>query len=239
MIIAVSGVITFLIFTRLFVELTNLTTFQFFGKIIPRVQTDTKVIALTFDDGPTEYTDDVLEILRENDVKATFFVIGSEMEKNPNMATEIINVGHQIANHSYTHQRNVFKSYDFYKNEVNATNKLIRAAGYKDEIMFRPPYGKKFIGLPYYLNSINMKTIIWDVEPEKYGNTKDFYLRYTLDNTRPGSIIIIHPFCGEQCKAAREALPEIISTLKADGYRFVTVKELLEYRFASTTSPFF
>ncbi len=225
-----AGVVFGLIsFAWLFLQFINLTTFQLFGEIIPRVQTDTKVIALTFDDGPTEYTDEVVEILEEQDVKATFFMIGSEIEKYPNGARELVNVGHQLGNHSYTHKRNVFKPYSFYVDEVEKTNTAIRSVGYNGEIMFRPPYGKKFIGLPHFLNSIGMKTIMWDVEPDTYGNTKEFIFNHTVDNTRPGSIIIFHPFCGEQCAGTREALPGIIRRLKADGYRFVTVKELLEY----------
>ncbi len=121
-------------------------TFQFFGEIVPRVETNEKVVALTFDDGPTEYTQDVLKTLEEKDVRATFFVMGSELEKEPEIGKEIALARHELANHSYSHQRMWFKSQSFIADEIEKTNTLIREAGYKGDIHFRPPSGKRFLG---------------------------------------------------------------------------------------------
>lgn len=101
--------------------------------------------------------------------------------------------------------------------------------------LFRPPYGKKFIGLPHYLASQNMKTIMWDVEPDTNADWKDpenveYLIKNTSENTKPGSIIIIHPFCDKECADARKALPVIIDKLRKEGYTFVTVAELLKYQ---------
>lgn len=229
-------VITFSLFAAawLLLQFVNLTTYQTFGEIIPRVNTQEKVVALTFDDGPTEYTDEVLSVLNEKEIQATFFMIGKDIEKNASIAAAVVESGHQIGNHSYSHKRNVFRPYAFYVSEVEKTNELIRTAGYTGEIMFRPPYGKKLFGLPYYLSTKNIKTITWDVEPDTYGNWDDpentaFLVNHTLENVQPGSIIILHPFCNE-CSDEREALPQIIDGLKEQGYTFVTVEELLKYR---------
>lgn len=203
-------------------------TFQFFGEIVPRVETDEKVIALTFDDGPTEYTRDVLDTLQKEDIKATFFVIGSELEKKPQIGKAIALAGHELGNHSFSHQRMWFKSQSFIADEIEKTNSLIRETGYKGDIHFRPPYGKKIFGLPWYLSQHTIKTIMVDVEPDTYGSDAGFLVEYTLENTKPGSIILLHPFC-ETCSGQREAISKIIDGLHEKGYQFVTVSELLTY----------
>lgn len=204
-------------------------TFQFFGQIIARVDTNEKVVALTFDDAPTEYTEPVLKTLQEKHVKATFFVIGSNLEKYPEIGKHLIQQGHEIGNHSYSHQRMLLKSQSFIDQEIQKTNTLIRKTGYTGEIFFRPPNSKKLFGLPWYLQAHNIKTITADVEPDTYGSTTEFFTSYTSENTKPGSIILLHPFC-EACSAQREAISKIIDNLEAKGYRFVTVSELLNYK---------
>lgn len=211
-----------------FFQMSKSRTFQFFGGLTYRVNTNTKVVALTFDDAPSEYTDTILTILKEKNVKATFYMIGQNIEKYPAQAKEVVSQGHELGNHSYSHVRLVLKSPSFVSREVNKTNELIRSVGYTGEITFRPPNGKKLFILPWYLSTHNIKTIMWDVEPDTYVSGKpDKIVQYTLQNTKPGSIILIHPFCGTECDADRKALPVIIDRLQADGYRFVTVNQLL------------
>lgn len=203
--------------------------FQFFGGLTSRAETDQKVVALTFDDAPTAKTGEVLEILKQKNVKATFFAIGKAMEENPDQAKKIVEDGHQLANHSYSHQRFLLKSLSFTKNEINKTNELIRSAGYNGEIVFRPPNGKKLFILPWYLGQNKIKTVMWNVEPDTYvaGDTQKI-VEYTLENTTPGSIILMHPFCENNCEVDREALPLIIDGLRDRGYTLVTVNELLD-----------
>lgn len=208
-------------------------SFQFFGDIVDRVDTNQRIVALTFDDAPTEFTADVLRILDEKDVPATFYMIGSSIEKLPDVATDIVTAGHELGNHSYTHQRMIFNHEmpGFIRDEIDRTNALIRGVGYDGAITFRPPYGKKLFVLPWYLSDQDMTTVTWDIEPDTFhdGDARAIE-RYTIENTKPGSIILMHPFCPESCAADRDALPRIIDTLRADGYRFVTVAELLKAR---------
>lgn len=233
--LSICAFILFVIITAyLLFELSKLRTYQLFGTLIPRVETQEQIIALTFDDGPTEHTLDVLEMLKEASVSATFYVIGSEIEKKPEIAKQIVSEGHELGNHSYSHPRFYLKSQKEINQEIQTTNRLIREAGYSGEITFRPPYGKKLIGLPWYLQQHKIKTITWDVEPDTYSMELDgeaeqtsFLINYTLEHTKNGSIIILHPFCDLACKPARNALPEIIFRLKEQGYTFVTISELL------------
>lgn len=216
-------------------QISKSRTFQFFGGITDRVHTNEKVVALTFDDAPTKYSNEVLNILEEKGVKATFYVVGQNIEKYPNEAKSIVSNGHEIGNHSYSHQRFLLKSLSFVESEIQKTNKLIRNLEYKGEITFRPPNGKKLLSLPRYLHQHNIKTIMWDVEPDTFlpnnlnkAEKAQFLINYTVDNTNPGSIILLHPLC-EACVADRQALGEIIDILQSKGYKLITVSELLSY----------
>jgi chitin deacetylase len=211
-------------------RLSKSRTFQFFGGLTDRVRTEQKVAALTFDDGPSEYSDEVVDILAEKNAKATFYLIGQNIEEYPDQVKNIIERGNEIGNHSYSHPTFIFRPFLFVDAEIAKTNDLIRGAGYRGEITFRPPGGKKLIVLPWYLQQHKIKTIMWNVEPDTYvaGNAEAI-VSYTLENTKPGSIILLHPFCKTQCEADREALPKIIDGLRSQGYTFVTIEDLLSY----------
>jgi chitin deacetylase len=205
-------------------------TFQFFGRIVPRVETSQKLVALTFDDGPTrDVTPEVLRLLRESGVRATFFVTGGELERNIDAGREIVAAGHELGNHSYSHERMVLVTPSYVRREVERTDELIRAAGHAGEIYFRPPYGKKLFALPFYLSRHDRKTITWDVEPDSdlpADATAADITRHVLDRTRPGSIILLHVMYPSRAETLR-AVPSVVEGLRREGYRLVTVSELL------------
>jgi peptidoglycan/xylan/chitin deacetylase (PgdA/CDA1 family) len=205
-------------------------TTQLFGGIIARVETERPVVALTFDDGPSvRFTPDVLTILRERGVKATFFLTGKETEENLPQARMIVSEGHQLGNHSYTHSNMMFMGPARIREEIERTDAAIRAAGYEGEIMFRPPYGKKLLTLPWYLSRHDRKTIMWDVEPESFPDVADdaaALASHVIEQTRHGSIIIMHVMYRSR-EVSRQALPLIIDGLRQRGFEFVTVAQLL------------
>ena len=202
-------------------------------KIINKKKTKKKIVALKLDDGPTrEYTDIVLKILEEKNVKVTFFLTGKELEKELDLGKQIVQAGHQVGNHSYSHERMIFKSLEFIKSEVEITNKQIKDIGYNEEILFRCPYGKKFVLLPYYLEQVGMKNIMWDIEPESIPNiadNSDEIAKYVIDNAEYGSIILLHIMYKSR-EESRKALPKIIDGLRNKGYEFVTVSEFSNSR---------
>lgn len=205
-------------------------TTQLFGGIIARVETERPVVALTFDDGPSvRFTPDVLTILRERGVKATFFLTGKETEENLPQARMIVSEGHQLGNHSYAHSNMMFMGPARIREEIERTDAAIRAAGYEGEIMFRPPYGKKLLTLPWYLSRHDRKTIMWDVEPESFPDVADdaaALASHVIEQTRNGSIIIMHVMYRSR-EVSRQALPLIIDGLRQRGFEFVTVAQLL------------
>ena len=204
-------------------------TYQFFGEIVARVPTTQKVVALTFDDGPTVGpTDEILAILEAENVKGTFFVIGGELEQNLAEGKKLVAAGHELGNHSYSHDRMLFSSPSFVNQEIESTDRLIRSAGYQGEIFFRPPYTKKLFTLPYYLSKTGRKTITCDVEPESYpeiAGSADKITEHVLSRVQPGSIILLHVMYSRT--GALKSVKKIIEDLRARGYTFKTVSELL------------
>ncbi len=227
--LSISGLVILIIFLALLgsYKLMNSRSFQLFGGLTQQVETDQKVVALTFDDGPTENVNEILPLLDKYDVKATFFLIGQDIEKNQEEAKKIAEAGHQVGNHTYSHNRMIFKSPSFIKAEIEKTDELIREAGYEGEIDFRPPNSKKLVGLPYYLYKEKKDTITMNIEPDTFYTESEDRIQYVEERIIPGSIILIHPMYEDSDKVLAE-IEGIIQSLKDEGYRFVTVNELQE-----------
>lgn len=214
-------------------QLSKARGYQLFGTIVPRVETSEPLVALTLDDGPTlRYTRDVLNLLDEKNVKATFFLTGKEMEETPALAADIVRRGHQVANHSFSHSNMSLMGLAKVRDEIETTDRAIRAAGYQGEIYFRPPYGKKLFTLPWYLSQTGRTSITWDVEPESYpdiAEDPDAIAEYVLQNAKSGSIILLHVMYRSR-EASRQALPKIIDGVRSRGFQFVTVSELMKHQ---------
>ncbi len=213
-------------------RISNSRSFQFFGGIINRVDTEEKVVALTFDDGPAEKTEEILELLEKLDVKVTFFVTGRELEENKEAGEKIVQAGHELRNHTYSHNRMVFKLIFYIKKEIKLTDKLIKEVGYQGDIHFRPPNAKKLFALPYVLKQENRKTIMWDLEPDSYpeiASSSAKIVDHVVENISPGSIILLHVMYESRVDSL-SSLEGIVDELRAKGYTFKKVSELLEYK---------
>jgi peptidoglycan/xylan/chitin deacetylase (PgdA/CDA1 family) len=127
-----------------------------------------------------------------------------------------VEAGHEVGNHTATHRRMVLVGGGTVAEEI----------GYDDEITFRPPYGKKLVALPRYLADHDRTTVMWDVEPDSGASDADAIVRTALEETRPGSIILLHVMYPAR-ESSLAAVPGIVEGLRAEGYRFVTVSELL------------
>jgi peptidoglycan/xylan/chitin deacetylase (PgdA/CDA1 family) len=204
--------------------------FQVLGVSVDRVDTGRKLVALTLDDGPTpEFTSEVLSILRQHGARATFFVTGSELARNPDLGRAIVREGHALGNHSYSHTRMLGSSLAFIADELEETDRLIRAAGHAGPIYFRPPYGKKLLALPYYLRQTGRTSILWDIEPESdpAAASPEQIAAHVLARVQPGSIILLHVMYPGR-EISRRALADILVGLQARGYELVPVSDLLQ-----------
>jgi len=205
-------------------------SFQLFGQLVNRIDTNKKVIALTFDDGPKPvYTEKILEILDAEKIKATFFLLGHDIDEFPEQTKKIISSGHEIGNHTYSHRRMFLVTASRVVWEIEKTAALIKGAGYEKKTVFRPPFGSKFIALPWYLKKKDITDVTWDIEPEtdkESAGDSDRIADYVVKRAKPGSIVLLHVMFDSRLPTM-QAVPKIICRLKDKGYHFMTVSELI------------
>ncbi|NHW33107.1 polysaccharide deacetylase family protein [Paenibacillus aceris] len=200
------------------------------GEIVWEVNTDEKVIALTFDDGPhPKYTDQVLELLKQYEAKATFFVVGNKIQLYPDVLERTAREGHEIANHTYSHAYIGRKTN--IKKELNTTEDLIVAKTGQRSQLFRPPGGFYNDRLVSVVKDEGYKMIMWSWQLD----TKDWntpgvnrIVNSVLKNAKNGNIVLFHDYI-EGPTQTIQALKIILPELKNRGYKLITVSELLSY----------
>ena len=198
------------------------------GEIHCRMQMEPKLVALTFDDGPTrDGVDDILPILEEHDAKATFFLSGAEIEQYPEGARRIADAGHELGNHGYSHRLMILRLPGTYREEIERTDAMLREAGEQNPIMFRPPYGRKLIGLPLEVRRQGYHMITWTVHEPAPGGTPEDYAAHILHQVRHGGIALMHPM-HDRRETVIAALPLILEGLDEMGFVTVTMSELLQ-----------
>jgi len=202
--------------------------FTLTGSIICRVETGERVVALTFDDGPTERgLSWALPILERHGARATFFLVGREAEAAPHLVRQITSAGHEAANHSYSHEVMMLRPSAFYDEEIQRTNQVLQAAGAPAPRLFRPPYGKKLAGLPRAVERRGLQMVMIDVEEPIEQSDPAAYARALLEQVRPGSIILMHLMYSAN-ETARAALPLVLQGLRERGFRVVTASQLID-----------
>jgi peptidoglycan/xylan/chitin deacetylase (PgdA/CDA1 family) len=196
------------------------------GEIICRVETSRPMVALTFDDGPTEEGVALaLPALAARGTHATFFLIGEQVVQRPQLVGQILAQGHEIGNHSMTHRRMVGRSAAFYDREIGDAHRALMAAGAPAPVLFRPPYGKKLWGLPMAVARHGYRMVMIDVE-EPTAEDPRAYAEQIVRDARPGSILLMHLMYRGN-RVARDALPLVLDGLRARGFRIVSVGELI------------
>lgn len=191
-------------------------------------------VSLTFDDVPdTQFTPQILDILKKYNVKATFFVVGNRAEAHPELVKRIVQEGHAIGNHSYSHPNLPKVSDARFHDEVLRTEKILhQLTGYSTSI-FRPPYGNINEAQIQWLAGQRMNIINWNVDSLDWeGLNAKQVLSNVMSHVGPGSIILQHGAggTGENLTGTVQALPVIIERLQAKGIRLVTIPELLGLR---------
>ncbi len=216
------------VFVRGILWLANNNYPPFTGSTYVHFQTNEKYVALTFDDGPCPpYTDSILNILNRHKVKATFFLVGNRIQNFPHYIQKIASQNHEIGNHSWSHSPLIFKTPSSIKKEIVRTDSIIKSLGYNRDILFRAPYGKKLIELPYVLSKLNKPHILFDVVPMDWEPLSlPIMYRRVIDATRPGSIILLHDGGGDRSTTVK-LTDSIIIALKKDGYSFLTASEFI------------
>lgn len=212
-------------------EISKAACFTLTGHAVCRVETRQPLVALTFDDGPTQLgVDSVLPVLKRYHARGTFFLAGGSFfppygSTDGPLVRRIVADGHEIGNHSLSHKRMVLHSSPFYDREIRQTDAILRAAGAPKPTLFRPPYGKKLFGLPLAVERNGYTMVMWD-SGDPPDRDPRAYADKVLAQVRPGSIILIHTMFPSR-ETERKALPLILEGLKKRGLRSVTVSELI------------
>ena len=183
-----------------------------------------KVIALTFDDGPGPYTAQLLDILDQHGAKATFFLIGSKVSAQANVLRRMHVRGHQLGNHSWSHPELPKLPVDQIAGEIDRTNDAIKQATGVTPSILRPPYGAVNGVVLEQLRLRGMSSILWSVDTRDWADrNSDIVCSRAVAGARPGAIILMHDIH----QTSVNAVPCILSSLKQQGYSFVTVQGLL------------
>lgn len=205
---------------------------QLYGRIVTHGPGGEPLVALTFDDGPSDpATSRILDVLAEKGVKATFFVVGENARIFPQTLRRAVAEGHAIGNHSYRHRkRDTLRDVDY--RELARTQDAIAAVAGIRPALYRSPNG---FHTPWQLRAVRragLTTVHWNVQTQDWERPDpDVIVRRVLDHVRPGAIVLMHDGDdtnhGSDRTPTVEALPKLIDALQARGYRLVTVPEML------------
>ncbi len=187
-----------------------------------------KRIALTFDDGPHyKYTAEILDILKEYNIKATFFVVGQLAERYPDIILREISEGHEVASHTWSHAHLTLLSDKSLEDEISATEEFLYELAEYRPTLLRPPEGKYGENLLRVAGKLDYEVILWTVDTRDWAHTPtDKIVETVLNNTESGSIILCHDFIGGESPTP-DALRQFIPKLIENGYEFVTVSDLI------------
>jgi peptidoglycan/xylan/chitin deacetylase (PgdA/CDA1 family) len=187
---------------------------------------DGPYIAMTFDDGPSpETTPRLLDILKQRNIKVTFFMIGQNAERNPEIVKRILADGHEIGNHSWTHPQLAKLSDDRVTEEITKTQNAIRDASGYTPTLLRPPYGSITARQKDWIeNRLGLSVILWSVDPFDWKRPGSAVIRQRiLAGASPGAIILSHDIHQQTV----DAMPATLDALAAKGFKFVTVSQLI------------
>ena len=200
------------------------------GQPIRHFNTNQKVVALTFDDGPgVPYTRQILDILDKYQVKATFYVLGISAKTHPELIKEMIQKGHDIGNHSTQHD--LMKKWPVakIKTDIQKTDHILRELGYQGQITYRGPFGVNTENIAKALNELNKPHILFDFLPQDWTPiSADEIYQNVITRLRPGLIITLHDG-GKRRQQTVIATEKLIKSLNEQGYQFKTVSELMPF----------
>lgn len=202
----------------------------------PKKDPNGKYVALTFDDGPSQsVTPRVLETLRKYDAKATFYMLGSQVDYYPSIAKMVVDEGHEVGSHTDNHLDLTTIGNETIYNELSKANQKIKAATGLDYIKtVRPPYGAYNQNIVNITSEYHSSIILWSVDSLDWQSRNAQAINEViLRDLKPGGIVLMHDIHS----TTADALPQLLETLKNDGYQFITVSELLELKGVNGIGP--
>jgi peptidoglycan/xylan/chitin deacetylase (PgdA/CDA1 family) len=208
-------------------------TGQWYGRTFTGLPRGSRQIALTYDDGPNDpHTLRLLEVLAKHGVQATFFLIGSYVQQRPDLAREIVQAGHVVGNHTFTHPLLTFKSDAEIRQELSQCRHALQDAIGEHSNLFRPPFGGRRPGVLRAARELGMKPIMWNVTGYDWtAPPAEVIERKVAKQIRGGDVILLHDGGHNQMGADRSqtviATDHLITRYKAEGYDFLTIPQMM------------
>jgi len=195
---------------------------------IASTRTEQKVVALTFDHSwGNKFTPAILDTLKQNDIKVTFFIMGPWAQKYPDVAKRMVTDGHEIASHGYRHQNYGDMTREWIKEDLEKSHALIKDVTGVDAKLIRPPNGHYSQLSLKVTEELGYRTIIWNIDSLDWKNPgRDVIVERVMKRLKPGGIILMH--ASDTPVQTAEALPILLEKIKAEGYKIVTVSQLLD-----------
>jgi peptidoglycan/xylan/chitin deacetylase (PgdA/CDA1 family) len=209
-------------------------TGQWYGRTFTGVRPGTRQIALTYDDGPNDpHTLRLLEVLAKHNARATFFLIGRYVEQRSDIARAVVQAGHCVGNHTFTHPLLIFKTNSKLREELTRCRDAIQDAVGEHSNLFRPPFGGRRPATLCLARSLGFETIMWNVSGYDWNAPPAAVIaRKSSKQIRGGDVVLLHDGGHKQMGADRSptilATHQVISRYQAEGYEFVTIPQMME-----------
>jgi peptidoglycan-N-acetylglucosamine deacetylase len=208
-------------------------TGQWFGRTFSGADRGSKLLALTFDDGPNDpHTLRLLEILAKHEVRATFFVIGRYAQLRPDIVRELVKAGHVVGNHTFSHPLLIFQSAAKIRNELETCQRALNDALGERSKLFRPPFGGRRPAVLRIAREIGLQPVMWNVTGYDWNAPSAEYIeRKVVQKVRGGDVILLHDgghlHMGADRSRTVTAADWMIGRYKAEGYEFLTIPEMM------------
>jgi peptidoglycan/xylan/chitin deacetylase (PgdA/CDA1 family) len=208
-------------------------TGQWLGRTFTGARRGSKLLALTFDDGPNDpHTLRLLEILAKHDVHATFFLIGRYVQQRPDIVRELVKAGHGVGNHTFSHPLLMFKSVAKVRNELETCHHVLTEAVGEHSNLFRPPFGGRRPAVLRIARDLGLEPVMWTVTGYDWKAPSAEYIEQkVIAKVRGGDVILLHDGGHLQMGADRSrtvtATDRLISRYKTEGYVFLTIQEMM------------
>jgi peptidoglycan-N-acetylglucosamine deacetylase len=209
-------------------------TAQWYGRTFTGLAHSSRQIALTYDDGPNDpHTLHLLEVLAKHNVHATFFLIGRYVQQQPQVARAIIQAGHVVGNHTFTHPLLIFKSEAEIRQELTRGRSALRDAIGEPSNLFRPPFGGRRPAVLRTARELGLEPVMWNVTGYDWNAPPAAAIEHKVaKQMRGGDVILLHDGGHKQTGADRSqtvlATDRLIARYKAEGYEFVTIPQMME-----------
>jgi peptidoglycan/xylan/chitin deacetylase (PgdA/CDA1 family) len=218
-------------------------TSQVYGRTFTGIRPGSKLVALTYDDGPNDpHTLRLLEVLQKHEVKATFFMLGRQVQERPQIALDVASAGHEIGNHTYTHPNLIFCSSAQIKAQITTCTRILDDTIGPHSKLFRPPFGGRRPEVLSMARHAGLLPVMWSVTAYDWNpDPANVIYERVSRHVRGGDVVLMHDGGHLSMGADRAqtviATDRLIARYKSEGYRFVRISEMMGATYLDSQMP--